>query len=1261
MKRLTSIFLVLAMLLTLAPMNIVATDAENAVFSDMNETDYYAEAATALEKSDILEGYPDGTFGAEKSITRAEMAAIVCRMIGKEADSESAKGETVFDDVAADHWASGYINIASKEGIINGDGNGKFRPEDDVKYEESIKMVVCASGYGADVVVDPADWSKGYLEVADEKGISANLKGEKGKAATRGDIAVMSYNGISLNGGVSKDLEISAAPETPVASVEGGEYKGSKKVALTTATEGAEIYYTTDGTTPTEKSTKYTKEISIKKTCTLKAIAVKDGVVSKDVMSVDYTIKIVSGGGGGGGSSYTPPAVTTYTVTFDLNYEGTTGAPAAQTVVGGSTATAPTAPTREGFAFVGWTTDTETNTVFDFTTTISSNVTLYAIWNPGYVVSFDLNCEGATGAPESQNISVGGKATLPDEPSRDGYTFTGWATTPTGETMWNFAHFVTESMTLYAIWAGVADVSLDTPDADVEIYSFDTDVYDILLGSSAEVTFTSEIFANIELSDTDVSIVDETGAILGYMNDDGTNGDETANDGIYTLKQTLNADAVGNTLYHVAVKDDTSETINIGYYRIYTEQEFDTYNSVVEQLDDIMIPFVDENENLLEGKYDEAIEAIKTKLDSLIEDETVLTYAVNGYSIDITLKEGLLFAYVIKEFGKESAGGNNKIITYEPFKDTWGDWSDESTDSADGSAERIVNELNNYTFNDNLDLEAVNLENLKHMGNHKVVIWRGHGGYDTEHGSLLYTGINMTRSLYSQYKEKYSADINSKRIKLTSGSCAITGGFIKTYVSDLDNAIVWLGGCETGKDMIDSANTMHSLAQAFIDKGATAVIGTNKSVYTNYSSYFAIDVFKGLLKKDSNDEYYTLQNAFKFATDNNGSDDGHGAKFLIFPQNDTAALNYRLYEEAMGSISGKVMSADNATDIGDALVRIYQNNDLIKSVRTDSQGNYTVELPAGDYIVKITAGNYKSAKMAVTVAEDTVTYNETFLLVQIGDEIGYANGTITNALNAQAVSDVTVKVRSSWNNQTGSVVYTTTTNDAGYYEIEYIPGLYTIEFSKDEYITGYKNIVVGVLGLFAQNAVISPVMSDVNGEYRFVLSWRNLPNDLDSHLTGPLENTEERFHLYYPLKDTLGADANPYREYATLDWDNTRINQNPDPETVTLHKQIDGVYRYSVHDFSNGGNASSTDMANSNAQVDVYKGSIHIGTYHVPNIPGTIWTVFELSGDVFTPVNRVGNGNAGDINLYSFYEDSREENEILYDENVILSNLETKE
>ena len=382
MKRFTSILLALAMILTLLPVGVFAAD--NISFSDVKGNEYFSSAASALEELGILAGYPDGTFGAEKSITRAEMAAVVCRIIDKEDEAEKSEGKTDFDDVEANHWASGYINIASKEGIINGDGNGKFRPEDDVKYEEAIKMVVCALGYGDDVKVDPKDWSASYLKVADEKGITGNLKGTKGKAATRGDIAVMSYNGLK------SDLD------TPTASLASGSYTGTKSVTLTTATKDADIYYTTDGTTPTVKSTKYTKAVSVSKTTTLKAIAVKDGVLVSDVMSVDYTIKASSGGGGSGSSSST----TKYTVSFDLNYEGATGAPASQSVKKGEKVIEPTAPQRNGYTFVGWYEDNTYSKLFDFSDSITKSFTLFARWN-------DIIDEDSDGIPNEIEAALG--------------------------------------------------------------------------------------------------------------------------------------------------------------------------------------------------------------------------------------------------------------------------------------------------------------------------------------------------------------------------------------------------------------------------------------------------------------------------------------------------------------------------------------------------------------------------------------------------------------------------------------------------------------------------------------------------------------------------------------------------------------------------------------------------------------------------------------------------------------------------------------
>ncbi len=77
---------------------------------------------------------------------------------------------------------------------------------------------------------------------------------------------------------------------TPAFSVASGAVDSGTSVTISCATDGAEIYYTTDGTEPTAESTEYTAAISITEAVTLKAIAVKDGMNNSAVASVSYTI-----------------------------------------------------------------------------------------------------------------------------------------------------------------------------------------------------------------------------------------------------------------------------------------------------------------------------------------------------------------------------------------------------------------------------------------------------------------------------------------------------------------------------------------------------------------------------------------------------------------------------------------------------------------------------------------------------------------------------------------------------------------------------------------------------------------------------------------------------------------------------------------------------------------------------------------------------------------------------------------------------------
>ncbi len=99
-----------------------------------------------------------------------------------------------------------------------------------------------------------------------------------------GEAGILQFDKVNIS--VAGDLNFSSSP---VISPAGGKYSDSVKITITAA-EGADIYYTTDGTTPTETSTKYTEPFDITESCTLKTIAVEEGKNPSNVVEQTYQI-----------------------------------------------------------------------------------------------------------------------------------------------------------------------------------------------------------------------------------------------------------------------------------------------------------------------------------------------------------------------------------------------------------------------------------------------------------------------------------------------------------------------------------------------------------------------------------------------------------------------------------------------------------------------------------------------------------------------------------------------------------------------------------------------------------------------------------------------------------------------------------------------------------------------------------------------------------------------------------------------------------
>lgn len=322
-------------------------------------------------------------------------------------------------------------------------------------------------------------------------------------------------------------------------------------------------------------------------------------------------------------------------------------------------------------------------------------------------------------------------------------------------------------------------------------------------------------------------------------------------------------------------------------------------------------------------------------------------------------------------------------------------------------------------------------------------------------------------------------------------------------------------------------------------------------------------------------------------------------------------------ETQNGVVEGYVVDRkDNAAIVG-AVVDFGNGY----TAATNNEGMYHIELPAGTYSATAGKDGYESkTETGIPVTANTLTVLNFWLDPLVTPPAdGIASGFITNAVNAQGVPGLTITFRSGHGVQSGTVAGTTTTGANGAYSIVLPAGNYTGEIvdPNGQFITTYFNIIsVENVETPNQNAAVSPVMPD--GDWRIVLTWGKTPADLDAHLTGPrTDNSNNRFHVYYNSK-TYSNPGNTLR--AKLDVDDTT---SYGPETITISNQYQGVYRYSIHNYTNRNSNNNDALAKSGATVNVYKGNQLMETFTVPNQKGTLWTVFEINGNTITPRNTM--------------------------------------
>ncbi|MCR2822931.1 InlB B-repeat-containing protein [Lederbergia panacisoli] len=136
---------------------------------------------------------------------------------------------------------------------------------------------------------------------------------------------------------------------------------------------------------------------------------------------------------------------------YNVNFVSDGGSAVADASVNyGDNVVSPKSPSKVGYTFEGWYSDSSLTTLYDFSTQVISNVTLYAKWTINqYTVGFNSN--GGSDV-ENADVNHGNKVASPKTPIKDGYKFDGWYSDGLLTTLYDFNEPVTSNIELYAKW-----------------------------------------------------------------------------------------------------------------------------------------------------------------------------------------------------------------------------------------------------------------------------------------------------------------------------------------------------------------------------------------------------------------------------------------------------------------------------------------------------------------------------------------------------------------------------------------------------------------------------------------------------------------------------------------------------------------------------------------------------------------------------------------------------------------------------------------
>jgi hypothetical protein len=365
----------------------------------------------------------------------------------------------------------------------------------------------------------------------------------------------------------------------------------------------------------------------------------------------------------------------------------------------------------------------------------------------------------------------------------------------------------------------------------------------------------------------------------------------------YVFQCDYRADSYDRVQAFVEINGQKSNVIFLDAYDVmYDEDKEEIFNAItdIESLDDEYVTdgYIDES------KWDTVLSKMEDAVITLEEQGLVIFHEVSDNHIYIKFSTGVEYVYSLPQEGVKAGGKEISVYTYQPFADTKSK-NHLPTKAMDDVAGYIDEHFDEIGFSQNIDDDDVNLGNISsNFARNQVIIWDGHGDYDSNFGAYVLTGQEWKSSTAGL------PNVGTGWLITNDKTIAVGAGYFnQTFKKgSLDNSLVIMNACKTAQ-----YNSTYDLCGSLNDLGATAVIGFDNTVTVGYANGVIEYTLEKMCQIDEETgDYYTAYDALCYALGAYGVDDsvnynGIGAAPVYFGD-----INYR-FSSAIENLNTKTI------------------------------------------------------------------------------------------------------------------------------------------------------------------------------------------------------------------------------------------------------------------------------------------------------------------------------------------------------------------